>query len=174
MKKTALQIKIQALNMLNSYAQAYFEQATKHFEQFIGVEPYKVDGTLKAKYALKFEPVKGKTVDGTNYDVHAWMYSGNYSLDINVKICISGGSYEEKPATAFCQYESLSLMICRIKDGKLAARDIENYDFSVQYNEQQILRAAEEVKKAAERYEQALKTVPYYFRDILYIERLTR
>ena len=174
MKKTALQIKIQALNMLNSYAQAYFEQATKHFEQFIGVEPYKVDGSLKAKYVLKFEPAEGNTVDGTHYHVHAWMKERTYGLDLEVKICISGGSYDDKPATAFCQYESLSLMICIVKDGKLAARDIENYDFSVQYNEQQILNAAEEVKKAAERYEQALMTVPHYFRDILYIERLTR
>lgn len=174
MKKTALEIKVQALNMLNSYAKTYFEQATKHFEQFIGVEPYKVDGSLKAKYVIKFEPCEGNTTDGTHYHVHAWIRERIYGLYLEVKICINGGSYDEKPVTAFCQYENLSLLICNIEDGKLATRDIQSYDFSVQYNEGQILKAADNVKQAAEKYEAVLKTVPHYFRDILYIERLTR
>lgn len=173
MKKSNLQVKILALNLLNEYAPAYFEQATKHFEQFIGVEPYKVDGTLKAKYMLKLNEVKGK-IDGAYFDIHAWIKPSSYSIDVNIKICVSGGSYDVHPNTAFCQYDTMTLEVVRIKDGKISQRERQPNDFTIRHSESEILAAAAEVKKAAEAYEQALSKVYYEFRDILYLSRLTR
>ena len=173
MKKSNLQVKILSLNLLNEYAPAYFEKATKHFEQFIGAEAYKVDGTLKAKYALKLEEVKGHR-DGANFDIHAWIRPSSDSIDINIKICVSGGSYDVHPNTAFCQYDTMTLEVVRIKEGKISQRERQTNDFTVIHSESEILAAAAEVKKAAEAYEQALNKVYYEFRDILYLSRLTR
>jgi hypothetical protein len=173
MKKTNLQVKILALNLLNEYAPMYFEQATKHFEQFIGVDPFKVDGTLKAKYALKFEDTQGER-ENAYFHINAWVKSTSYSIDINIKICVSGGSYDVHPNTAFCQYNTMTLEIVRVKEGKISQRERQPNDFTVRYSESEILAAAAEVKKAAEAYENALSKVYYEFRDILYLSRLTR
>lgn len=173
MKKTPLQIKTQALNLLNEYSAQYFTAATDHFYRFLGVNPFKVDGTLKEKYKIHMEPIKGRTQDDTYFDVHAWIVKGYSSLDMRVKICISGGSYEVRPNTAFTQYEEATFEICEHRDGILSERTRQAPDFTKRYQEGEILKAAEEAKKAAEAYRKAHEKVPYQFRDILQIKYLT-
>ena len=173
MKKTPLQIKIQALNLLNEYSAQYFTAATDHFRRFLGVNPFKVDGTIKEKYKIRLEPIKGRTQDDTYFDVHAWIVKGYSSLDIRVKICISGGSYDVKPSTAFTLYEDVTIEICEIRDDILCERTRQAPDFTTRYHEDDILKAAEEAKKAASEYRKAYDRVPYQFRDILQIKYLT-
>lgn len=172
MKKTPLQVKIQALNMLNEYSEKYFALATEHFYKFLGVDIFRVDGSIKQKYVLTLPTFEGKLPDGTFFNIHAWTKNTGYVLELNIKLCINGGSHDEKPSTAFCQYENAYFDICVVRDGKLAERERQPNDFSLRYEEGDILTKAAEAEEAAKVYKNKLDKVPYQFRDILWLKNL--
>ncbi len=189
MKKTALQIKVLLINTLNQYAKTIYEYEKKHFAQFLGMEIFKVDGSLKAKYEHEKLTFKGKLEDGTFYDIHYWFEYNYHTFKIHVKACVSGGSYDVKPNTAFCQYEEKTLYIFDTKEAphpsleKALLKYTVNVltepqggepDFKCDYDEKNLLAIAERIKEAAAAYEKAERDMPYQFKDVLHIERLSR
>lgn len=175
MKKTNLEVKVLALNTLNEYAEQIYNYEKKHFSQFLGKDIFKVDGSLKQKYEHPKLEFNGQMADGTFYSVSYWFTSAYNHFDVNIKICINGGSYDVKPTTAFCQYEETRPTLFEIeKTGELKETTQQPNDYSVRYDVASLEAKAAQIKAAAEQYRKASESLPYQFKDVLYIERLTR
>lgn len=72
-KKSQKEIKVLAINTLYEHAQKMYEYEMQHFSQFIGKDIFKVDGSVKAKFAhYKIEQISGQLADGTHYHTHYW------------------------------------------------------------------------------------------------------
>lgn len=167
----ALDQKVRAINTFNEYAEKLYNQAKEFFAPLEGTYPFKVDGSLLKKYSdFKLETYEGKLPNGDHYNVHGWIKVSYGYVDLNVKLCLHGGSYDDK--TYFCIYEGNSFVICKVENGRLVRRDTDDPDFSTRYDTKTIEDAAEEVKKYAAMYDEELEKVPYQFRDVLYLQRL--
>ncbi len=175
-KKSNVEVKVLAINTLYKYALLTIEQEINHFKKFIGIDIFKVDGSIKQKYINPDSKVfEGKLEDGTYYHVHSWYKVGYGCFDLCVKICINGGSYDVKPTTAFCQYEEVrTTMFDLVEGSKLKETNTDRSYLQTVYNVEDLTRKAENVKNAAKVYETAQNSMPYIFRDVFYIERLTR
>lgn len=173
-KKTPLEVKVLALNLLQEYGQNFYNYEMLHFNKFTGQNIFKVDGSIKQKYDHEKQSFRGQLNDGTFVDIHYWFEKSSNYFDMCIKICVNGGSYDVQPSTAFCQYEKKTLTLFKLdKEGNLI-EPIQDDSFTTHYIVDEILQAAENVKIAAEQYRKVLESVPYQFRDVLYLERLTR
>lgn len=172
MKKTALEIKVMAVNLLREYAKQFIAYELEHFNQFIGVDIFKVDGSIKAKYDHEKLTVEKRLPDGTWLTIHYWFKKYNTSLDMQIKLCINGGKHEDN--TAFTHYENLSATMYNLDDNTLQPADVDRSYLDIRYNEKDLTEQAAKIKAAAEKYRAELDKMPYDFREIFYIERLVR
>lgn len=173
-KKSTQEVKVLAINTLYEYAQQFYEYERQHFSQFIGKDIFKVDGSIKAKYEHEKLSFSGKLNDGTNVNAHYWFTSKYNCFDIHVKICINGGSYDVKPSTAFCQYEETALTLFKTEDNKLIETPA-NIDYlATRYDVKTLAKIAADIKEAAKIYEAAEDKMPYLFKGVFDVERLTR
>ncbi len=181
---TNLEKKVLSINTLYQYAEKCIEYEMNHFKQFIGKDIFKVDGSVKAKYAHEKISFDGKMDDGTFYHVHYWFELNFNYFDLHIKSCINGGSYDVKPSTAFCIYEETTYTMFNVKKSEpdelgytkqLLAENTErfNNDYSIRYNADTVIEQANEVEKLAETYRNEYDKIPYYFRDVLHVKRLS-
>jgi hypothetical protein len=172
-KKTQSEIKVLAINTLYEYAQKYYEYEKNRLLPFVGLNIFKVDGSLKAKYDADKLSDKIQLSDGTFVDAHYWFYNSSYSFDIRVKICINGGSYDVHPTTAFCQYEEISLTLFKKDNDKLADTDTDISFLHKRYDVNELRQIAANIKLAAIEYEKEAGKMPYQFNSVFGLQRLT-
>lgn len=173
-KKSNQEVKTLAINNLYKYAKQFFQYERAHFLQFLGQSIFKVDGSVKAKYDHEKQSYKGQLEDGTWVNAHYWFTSNYGYFDMIVKICVNGGTYDVKPSTAFCQYDELSLTMFKIEDGKLIDSHSDISYLDTVYNLPDLQKAANEIEEAKKHYQKTVEKMPYIFRDVFWIERLTR
>lgn len=172
-KKTREEVKVLAVNTLYEWAAKFYQYEKDHFSRFIGQPIFKVNGGIKAKFEHEKMAYKGQLPDGTFVDAHYW-FTSRYSFDMTVKICINGGSYDVKPTTAFCQYEETIIELFKIdSDGKIQESKNEPGYLNTRYDLSELKQIAEDIKAAAKIYEAAENNMPYIFKDVFYIQRLT-
>lgn len=172
--KTNVEVKVLAINTLYEYAKLIIEHEKKHFNQFIGKDIFKVDGSLKAKYEHEKLTFKGQMNDGTWFNVHSWYQKYSSSFDLKIKVCVNGGSYDVKPTTAFCQYEEISTTLYELDNNCLIASNRDYSYLDKVYNVDELTAISLEIEKAAKEYEKVKDKMPYIFNDVFYIKRLTR
>jgi len=176
-KLTIRQTKVIALNFLREAGKELFKYEQDHFKQFIGKDIFKVNGEIKQKYAHDRKVIEFKK-DGIFYNAHCWLtYRNSQHLDITIKICINGGKYPEpgsrEISTAFCQYEQHAFTLFTLKDNKIEEAKQHSEYFDEVFNEEEISKKADKLKKIAEEYRKELDEFPYEFKSVFYIERLT-
>jgi len=173
---TTLQKKTLAVNLLNKYGLEILNYEIKHFEKFEGIDIFKNDMTIKKKYEHDQHPeIKGKTPEGYFYHVSYYLSNQNTSFgSLRIKICLTGGSQEER--NSFTIYEDLTLYPYNIKENKINidrnAYGLNEGDLP-QYNAEEMQEQAKKVEELAKQYEKAVSNVPYLFRNILNVQRLT-
>lgn len=179
-KLTAIEQKVLAINLLNDHMKIMAQEEIEFFTPAIGKDIFKQYFVLKAKYDHSREEIKGTTPEGVYFNTHCWLtkeYDGFY---LNAKICINGGSYDVQPSTAFCLYENGSVKlfdVVKVQRENKIDYVLENptTDFSkldVRYDVAELEAQALKVKEAADQYRAALESVPYIFRDTLYLKSL--
>lgn len=173
-KKSQVEIKVLAINTLYEYSKQIAEYEYNHFKQFVGIDVFKVDGSVKLKYKHDRLTFKGQMKDKTWYSADYYLKITSDSLEVHVKICVNGGSYDVKPSTAFCQYEDKIIHILDAKNCVLQDTKIDLDYLDERFNVESLNKIAAEVRKAAEIYEIELKKMPYLFKDVFYLERLSR
>lgn len=175
-KKSNKEVKIIAINQLHAYAKQVFNYEREYYKTFLGVNIFKVDGSLKAKFVHdKLPDLKITLEDETFVNAQYWFTNRHGYFEINVKICVNGGSYDVQPNTAFCQYENQCLTIFRVsEEGKLidTVNDIEWLDKV--YTIEELNQQAQKIKEVAEQYNALVNSFPYVFKGVFDIERLTR
>jgi hypothetical protein len=173
---TSLQKKTLAINLLNKYGAEILKYEIQHFEKFEGIDIFKNDMTIKKKYEHdQYPEIKGKTPEGYFYQVSYYLSNQNGSFgSLRIKICLNGGSQEER--NSFAIYEDLTLYPYNIKENKINidrnAYGLNEGDLP-QYNAEEMQEQAKKVEELAKQYEKAVSNVPYLFRNILNVQRLT-
>lgn len=173
-KKSQIEIKVLAINTLNQWTEQVYAYEKKHFAQFLGQNIFKVDGSVKAKFDHEKFSFKGQLEDGTWVNANYWFTNAHGYFSIHVKICVSGGSYDVKPATTFCQYEETAPTLFQVKDGLLIETTQEQSDYSIRYDVADLQSKAQAIKEAADAYEVVADTMPNQFKDVLFIQHLAR
>ena len=174
-KKSNKEIKVLAINTLYEYAKKILDYEKEHFSKFLGVNIFKVDGSIKAKFEHENLTFKGNLPDGTRFDVNYWFTYSYNELKVNVKLCINGGSYDVKPITAFCQYEEQQLTIFKTNPAGQLIETISDVSFLDQrFDLAELTKIAEGIKAKAAEYEAEVKKMNYLFKYVFDIERLTR
>jgi len=145
-----------------------------YFTPFVGKDIFKVDGSLKAKYAYNAPSFEGKLPDGSHVSAHCWPEKSYGKFELNVKICVNGGSYDVNPVTAFCQYERRSIELFDVKDGILTASVTNtNKDYlNKEWDASELQAHANKVIEAQKQYEAILDGFPYVFSDVCHIKRI--
>ena len=174
-KKSNVEVKVLAVNTLYEWAEKFYQYEKQHFQQFVGKAIFKADGSIKSKYEHQKISHEGRLADGTYVHAHYWFTSRYNSFDIHVKICVNGGSYDDKPSTAFCQYEERAIELFKINEaGELVENSNDIEWLKKRYDVAELTAIANDVKEAAKVYEAAHEKMPYIFQEVFYIERLTR
>lgn len=178
-KKTALQIKIESLNMLNTFSSEKIKELFPILNKYIGkkinVANDKISKPLQADIEKLQYQQKGHTKDKTYFDINFWVTVSKYSLYLNTKICINGGSYDDQ--SYFCQYTENFYFLGQIKDNVLTeVKDINwlvesGYDLKKDYTEEQISALINEYKELKNKAANVLKQIP---NEIIKIEYLNR
>ena len=171
-KKTSQEIKVLAINTLYEYAEKYYLHEKNRLSKFVGLDIFKVDGSFKVKYDSPKLSDRLKLQDGTFVDAHYWFNHYTNGFDINVKICINGGSYDVKPTTAFCQYEQQSFTLFNKENGKLIETNKDMSFLKKRYDVNDLKIIADEIKQAAKVYESIYDKMPYLFKEVFDIKRL--
>jgi len=172
-KKTPQEVKVLAINTLFEYAEKYYLHEKSRLTPFIGLDIFKVDGSFKQKYDATKLSDRLKLADGTFVDAHYWFNHYTNGFDINVKICVNGGSYDVKPVTAFCQYEQQSFTLFNKVDGKLVETNKDMSFLKKRYDVNELQTIANEIKEAAKVYEAAYNKMPYLFNDVFNVKRIS-
>jgi len=178
MKKSNTEVKVMAMNILNKYSKQAISYYNDMLTPFIGKDIFKVDGSIKKKYDFDRFSYEGKDPEGNHISVQSWITINRGWVELTVKICINGGSYDVQPTTAFCQYENRTFDIFSIEPatGYLipATREEDRTYLDTIYNLEDLNKIAADIKQAAEQYRKELDKMPYYFKDVYYLERLTQ
>jgi len=166
---SSLEIKVLAVNTLNEYAKKIIAHEVAGFKKLIGVDAYKADGSLKAKYHFdKLESVSQKLSDNW-LSVEYFRDRSEYSVAISIKVCINGGSYEVTPATAFCHYENQTFYVARIENGKIESKELDLSMLDEKFTAAKLLKLNKEVENAAAAYDKAKSAIDHRFREVLHV-----
>jgi hypothetical protein len=176
---TSLQAKILSLNNLNKDAILIFNHEKKQLLPYVGQNILKNDGSFKAKIKLEKLEIQSLKFTAYGFEWHkqtSYYFKNQYGfLSIEVTTCINGGGVDRCGVSKHCIYERQTFDLFKIDtDGKLQELETERNIFqSKDFEELEILENAKKVKEAAKVYEEILNAVPYEFRNVLYLQRLT-
>ncbi len=174
-KKSNVEIKVLAVNTLYEYAEKYILHEYNRLKPLIGLDIFKVDGSFKAKYDAPKLSDKLQLADGTWVNAHYWFNNNKYGFDIHVKICVNGGSYDVTPTTAFCQYQEQSFTLFeKDENGRIKETNTDRQWLKKRYDVAELNAISAEIKQAAKEYEKTYDKMPHLFKDVYYIERLSR
>ena len=177
MKKTNLEITVLAVNQLYQWSKKFIEVETNFYNQFLGVDIFKVDGSIKDKYKNNFaHSFSEKLKDGTNLSSQYFFKKTSTALCIEVQICVNGGKYNQPvaPDTAFCQYQRMTFDLFEVVNNCLVSKNVDRSYLNEVFSENKLLKQANKIKQLAEKYRIEYNKLNYQFKDVLYIERLTR
>lgn len=172
-KKSEIEVAVMAYNHLYEWAEKIYNHEREHFSQFIGKDIFKVDGNLKEKYKHDTLSHDERLQDGTFIKIYYHLYNKHGWFGAEINICISGGSYDVKPTTAFCQYHRLSVTLFDVKEGKLIDRVNDIEYLKTRYDLKELTQLADQIKEAAKKYDAIHDKMPYQFTGHFWLQRLT-
>jgi hypothetical protein len=176
-KATDLQTQILCANSLHKHCIDIIAYELNFLTPFIGLNILKVDGSFKAKYDHeKMQGLIYKTVEyGFNYhiDTHYYFTAKYGKLSIEVITSASGGGADKNGVcTGHRQMRKNIDLFALDTNGNLQPVEIDKSEISNIYNEADILAAANKIKQAAQQYNNVLHSLPYMFRQTLFIQEL--
>ena len=164
---TKLEIKTIAINELNKYCDIVYKTESDYFKNLIGQCVQKTDNSLLKKHKRELLSIKEKK-EGYYLTVQSYYDCSYYSLDIKVRVCFHGGSYEDN--TYFCIYEEQNVNIDTIVNDKLQGKSF--YVSQPIYNVSELLEQQKEATKYLSLYKEALSKIPYQFHGLLNLKSL--
>ncbi len=175
-KATSLQTQILCVNTLYAHSKEIIQNEISFLLPLIGKDILKVDGSFKAKYEHQKRIFKYKVNEfGFDFwvDTHYYFTAKYGKLSIEVITTVTGGGSDKNGVNANHSQQRQGYDLFVLNNGILSAIvETDRSYLDTPYNEADILAAAEKVKEAAKQYDAVLQSVPYLFRDVLYLQRL--
>ena len=168
MKK--LEINTSVINETNRFINKHLETVLNSLKPFIGQKILLSDCETASKKFTPFKPEQFK-IKKENYflDIHCWYEYGSYSVILKVKTCINGGSYDVKPSTAFCEYYTKCIYVCKVKNQVLTELEtVEKSDFNT-IDLNVINDQINDFNKANEKLSQLFYKIPEHIRKANYL-----
>lgn len=163
--KTPISVITNANLELNQIIKDTLNDVLPHLSTFVGKKICKVDGSLmKSAESLKALMPTLKHANGSEYPI-AHIRFEYRTIIIYFKICKSGGSYDDKPSTAYCEYFERSVTIGQVPNQVLEG--VNNYDdIIVGYNlNKEPLNVLEEMAKV-EKFKELKAELDELYRSI--------
>ena len=165
-----LELEVHGKNELNRIILLELNNIYPQLESFIGKRITTQTGK-SAKFIINFlktNPLPLK--DGFAQNSYTFIDAGTSSLWLKVKICINGGSYENR--TAYCEYYEHDVYLGTIKDNILVLLDsiseiIERtkIDKTIDVEEEQIkIEKYKQMKKELESLKSSIKVDEYFYK----------
>lgn len=158
------------LNLLADHFPAIFKNEQIRFADIQGKKAAKADGSLieKLKPAPRSNILNGDHPNG-RFTLTWYIEATNKAICLRSRLSVTF-SYGDGDCDVM--YENFSANLCEYVDDKVGPL-FESELMPERYDHAQILEAAKAAEVAAEAYNKALASVPYQFRESLYLKRLT-
>lgn len=137
--RTPIEILIEGRNEMNTIVKKTLKKLLPELEKYKGKKICKADGTLtkSAQGLNEFLPTM-KRPDGTSYYISYFSFKYD-SMYINFRFSKSGGSYDDSPSTAYCEYFQKEVSIANVPFRELVGVDdiealIVHYDLNAKIN----------------------------------------
>lgn len=163
---------VDAVNLLHEHVPIIVAEVLEQLAPNVGKPIFKADGSFRKSVNWEYKPIQKQLPNGDWLTVSYSIYKPNYAgcVDLRITVCLSGGSYEDKPSTAFTFYENATVTIYHLdQDGNLVDIVIDLTQYDQRYNANNLLTKAEELKTKTEQLRLSLDRFPYRFREALFI-----
>lgn len=159
----ALLLECASLNALNKAAKEILTIVLPQLDKYKGKQVTTQTGFSK-KFVIDQPDVKAEALPDGNASCQYWLSERCGGLYLNVKICLSGGSYDVRPATYYCKYQSIKIHIADIDSNVLnniqAYNDIvKSYGLDVVVDTEAEQAKIDAIKKLMEQVSEIRRTV---------------
>jgi hypothetical protein len=109
MKKEELALEIHGKNELNRLCKAELTNIYPYIKEFVGKKIFTQTGSKSAKFKPELLGIQTKPFSNGFQNTSGYFIKRYDTLILSIKICLSGGSYDDK--TYYCQYHEKSIWI---------------------------------------------------------------
>lgn len=174
---TSIEQRVEAKNFLNIERLRVLKEIKETFQGMKGQKVLLAGGGTSKKWVLKSDYIKTtKEINGIKiyFSYQHFFNFSHRSVSMRSKVCINGGSYDVRPATAFTQYVENSDYIGETESQILT--EVDGINTSIENAEEEVKNPInlEDFYKQKEDYQKALNTISniknkvhYSLRDFL-------
>jgi hypothetical protein len=161
---------VDAVNYLYEYIPLVVTEVKNQLEPHIGKPIFKTDGTWRKSVNWEYKPIQKQLPNGDFLSVQYYVRQYSNYVDLTVKICLNGGSYDVYPSTAFTIYQEAGITIYTTDDeGNLVEYDVDLDQWNQRFDFDTLVKQAEVVNIKAKELKNEIDKVSYRFREALYL-----
>lgn len=165
---------VEAVNFLYEYTPQIVKKVKSKLDAFIGKPLFKADGSWRKSVNWEYETIKKQLPNGdwlnVSYSVRKPFSMSDY-LSLDIKICLNGGSYENR--TAFTIYQETGVVLYNLdKEDNIIDVDIDLDQWNERFDADELVRQSEVINAKVKELESEISKVHYRFRDGLYIPHI--
>jgi len=171
-KKSSLTIAVEGINKRNEYSIKVLSQSLPEMNKLIGQKVLLSDGKQSAKFTLK-NGNTDKQEDWQHESYQHFFEVGEYSIWLKVKVCLNGGSYEDR--TNYCTYFEQSYYIGEVKNQILTKVEtledkIRDYKLAEVINEEYVSILVAKYKDEQAQADRTKNMIPSEIKALNYIK----
>ena len=171
-KKSSLTIAVEGINKRNEYSIKVLSESLPAMEKLIGQKILLADGSESAKFTLKSGSIEKK--EGGQHESYQHYYDvSEFSVWLKVRICLNGGSYEDR--TAYTNYFEQSYYVGKVSNQILIeVETLENqiklYQLETLIDEVKVSLLVVKFKGEQEQADRTKQQIPSEIKAINYIK----
>lgn len=164
---------VDAVNFLNEYIPQIVIEVKKQLDPHIGKPIFTGSGAWRKSVNWIYNPIKKQLANGNWLSVEYYVQQHYNYVDLRVKVCLNGGSYDVHPTTAFTIYQEQGLTIYTVdENGNIVDFNVDLTPYNVKYDVDTVLKQAEVLNTVAEQLRNEIDKIPHRLRDALYLPSL--
>lgn len=160
---------LDAVNLFEEYKGELINSVLEQLKGKEGKKIFKVDGSRRQDFNFTSPEIRKPILNGF-MDFHCWLSPSEYSnyIDIRLKLCYSGGKYEDKTKFYHCLVNSYEVARTESYPARLhniTSITIPSTEKEV-YNLEEVVQQAEEIKEMIKAINVKIDAFPYRLREV--------
>jgi hypothetical protein len=160
---------VDAVNYLYEYIPQIVTEVKTQLPPHIGKPIFKADGSWWKSVNWVYNPIQKQLPNGDFLSVQYFVRQYSGYVDLTVKVCLNGGSYEVHPTTAFTIYQEAGITIYTIENDNLVEYDVNLDQWNQRFDADTLVKQAEVINNQAKELKAEIDKVSYRFREALYL-----